>query len=75
MKCKVDENLPQDVCDLLKQAGYDALSIQDQRLGGEPDPRIFDTCQIEQRILVTLDVGFANVRAYSPASTFTTIPA
>lgn len=68
MKFKVDENLPQDICALLKNAGFDAMSIPDQQLSGESDPKIFEVCQDEERILVSLDVGFANLRSYPPAS-------
>lgn len=68
MKFKVDENLPQDLCVLLQEAGHHALSVPDQRLSGAKDPKIFDVCQAEQRILITLDVGFANIQAYPPGS-------
>lgn len=69
MKFKVDENLPQDVCALLQDAGHDALSTVDQQLAGAHDPQVFAACQQEQRILITLDVGFANIQAYPPGST------
>ena len=70
MKCKVDENLPQDVVDLLSEAGQDALSVLDQGLGGENDQRIFSVCQRQERVLVTLDLDFSNVQEYPlPAST------
>ena len=68
MKFKIDENLPQEVCDLLREAGHDALSVVDQQLAGAEDPKVFDVCQEEERILITLDVGFANIRAYPPGS-------
>jgi len=34
MKFKVDENLPVEVADLLRQAGYDATTVVEQHLGG-----------------------------------------
>jgi len=37
MKFKIDENLPVEVAELLRQSGYDALTVLDQQLGGEAD--------------------------------------
>lgn len=68
MRLKVDENLPREVCDLLSGAGHDAISVGQQGLGGADDPRIYQLCQDERRALITLDVDFANVRAYDPKS-------
>lgn len=40
MKFKIDENLPIEVAELLQQAGYDAMTVLDQHLGGKADPKI-----------------------------------
>ena len=37
---KVDENLPREIVDLLRDCGWDACGVPDQRLSGAPDPRI-----------------------------------
>jgi len=66
MKFKVDENLPIEVADSLRQAGYDAASVPEQRLEGSPDPDIAYVCQQEGRALITLDTDFADIRAYPP---------
>jgi len=58
MKFKVDENLPIEVADSLRQAGYDAASVPEQRLEGSPDPDIAYVCQQEGRALITLDTDF-----------------
>ena len=68
MRLKVDENLPREVCDLLNRAGHDAISVGQQGLGGSDDARLYRLCQEERRALVTLDVDFANVRAFDPGS-------
>jgi predicted nuclease of predicted toxin-antitoxin system len=68
MRFKVDENLPREVCDLLNRAGHDAISVGQQGLGGGDDARLYRLCQDERRALLTLDVDFANVRAYDPKS-------
>ncbi len=66
MKFKVDENLPIDIADILRQAGYDATTVLEQALGGEMDRQIAVVCQAEGRIIVTLDLDFADIRAYPP---------
>ncbi len=70
MKFKIDENLPVEVAELLQQAGYDALTVLDQQLGGEADAEIGTICQQEDRIIMTLDLGFADIRAYPPQEFF-----
>jgi predicted nuclease of predicted toxin-antitoxin system len=66
-KFKIDENLPVDVADLLVVAGFDALTVIDQELGGKSDDVIADCCRTEARALITMDLGFANIRAFPPA--------
>lgn len=60
MKFKVDENLPEELAQLLRDTGWDALTVYDEALGGEIDPAIEKVCEAERRILVTFDRGFAN---------------
>jgi predicted nuclease of predicted toxin-antitoxin system len=67
LKFKVDENMPVEVAALLAQAGHDALTVADQQLGGHSDPDVADVCQRESRVIVTLDLDFANIRTYPPA--------
>lgn len=66
MRFKVDENLPEELVAILRNAGWDALSVIEQELGGADDSRIGLVCRNEGRILVTFDRGFANIRAYAP---------
>ncbi len=66
MKFKTDENLPVEAAAALRAAGYDATSVLEQQLGGRPDPRIGDVCRHEGRVLVTLDMDFADIRTYPP---------
>ena len=63
MKFKVDENLPEELAELLRDAGWDCYTIYDEALGGEVDPTIEEVCEAEGRILVTFDRGFANIQA------------
>lgn len=66
MQFKIDENLPVEFAELLAQAGYDAVTVVSQRLQGQPDPVIVEACVREERVLVTLDLDFADIRAYPP---------
>jgi predicted nuclease of predicted toxin-antitoxin system len=69
VKFKIDENLPREVTQVLCEHGHDAVSVFDQTLSGEKDPTVFEACQDERRVLVTLDLDFANIQAYPPAAT------
>ncbi len=66
MRFNIDENLPADFAEVLHSAGHDAATVLGQGLGGKPDSDIASVCQTESRILVTLDKGFADIRAYPP---------
>ena len=65
---KLDENLPGEAQVLLLDAGHDAHSVHDERLVGHADAKIFDVCLNEVRVLVTLDLDFADIRQYPPSS-------
>ncbi|MEX0712553.1 MAG: DUF5615 family PIN-like protein [Pirellulales bacterium] len=67
MRFKIDENLPIEVAELLRQHGHDALTVPDQNLAGQPDPRVALVCRHEGRALVTLDLDFSDIRHYPPA--------
>jgi predicted nuclease of predicted toxin-antitoxin system len=66
MRFKCDENLPVDVAELLGQNGHDAIGVSDQQLAGRPDADIAAACKSENRVLITLDLDFADIRAYPP---------
>jgi predicted nuclease of predicted toxin-antitoxin system len=66
MKFKIDENLPRETCELLNRAGHDAISVGEQALSGVADVLIYRRCQEERRVLITLDLDFANLQAYDP---------
>ena len=64
---KVDENLPVEAAEVLRLAGYDALTVLDQSLGGSLDAPLASICRVESRALVTLDLDFSNIQAYLPS--------
>ena len=66
MRFKIDENLPVDVARLLREHTFDAHTVSEEGLGGQPDDAIAVVCQQESRILVTLDTDFCDMRCYPP---------
>jgi predicted nuclease of predicted toxin-antitoxin system len=68
LKFKIDENLPAECALIFREAGFEAATVADQRLSGTDDSILFECCRAENRVLVTLDLDFANVRAYPPGS-------
>ena len=65
MKFKTDENLPVEAAATLL-ARFDAETIWDEKLSGADDLVVASTSRNEGRILLTLDLDFANIRAYPP---------
>jgi predicted nuclease of predicted toxin-antitoxin system len=59
---KLDENVPARVADALRRAGHDVHTVLDQALGGAPDQTVFAASAAEGRVLVTLDLDFADIR-------------
>ncbi|HUT37582.1 MAG TPA: DUF5615 family PIN-like protein [Planctomycetota bacterium] len=68
MRIKVDEDLPRAVATLLSEAGHQAVTVLDQRLGGTSDEALWPIVLEEQRFLVTADKGFGDIRRYPPGS-------
>jgi predicted nuclease of predicted toxin-antitoxin system len=66
-KFKIDENLPAEAAEVLRQSGHDAITVLEQGIGGSVDSSIAKVCQTEQRALITLDKDFADIRAYPPS--------
>jgi predicted nuclease of predicted toxin-antitoxin system len=66
MRFKTDENLPPELAGLLCQDGHDAVTVWDQNLRGHRDEEIAAVCLREGRAFITMDLGFADIRAYPP---------
>ena len=66
MRFKLDENLPARAAELLDDAGHDTATVVSQKMVGAPDSEIAATVKRENRILVTLDTDFADIRTYPP---------
>jgi predicted nuclease of predicted toxin-antitoxin system len=66
VKFKIDENLPVEIAVFLSAAGHDAITVIDQGIAGAVDSHIINICSREKRVLITLDLDFADVRVYPP---------
>ena len=69
MRFKVDENLPGELAQLLRDTGWDALTVVDEQLSGTDDELIRKVCSSEDRTLLTFDRGFGDIRTLSPEGT------
>ena len=68
MKFKLDENLPELVRVSLSELGHDAHTVAQEGLAGAQDDTVLQACVAEDRILITLDLDFSDIRAYPPGS-------
>ena len=68
MRGKVDENMPIESAGVPRTAGWECDTILDEALSGAEDPNVAARCQAEGRVLFTLDMDFADIRAYPPSA-------
>ena len=66
MRFKVDENLPAELVGDLRAPGHQAETVLEEGLVGSPDPTILEKVKREGLVLLTMDKGIADVRAYPP---------
>lgn len=69
MKFKLDENFGTRTQDVFRAAGHDVQTVRSQGLQGCSDQHLSSACRTEQRCLVTLDLGFADVTCFPPGQT------
>lgn len=67
MKIKLDEHITVAALPLLRAAGHDVHTVTDENMAGADDRSLMAACIREQRLLITFDLGFGDVRAYPPA--------
>ena len=60
IRFKVDEDLPCEIAQRLRSAGYDALTVLEEKLRGASDSKVWEHCRDEKRCLFTADKGFAD---------------
>ena len=68
MKVELDENLPRSASEVLVAAGHDVDTVVDEDLAGAIDPRVVAAAAATGRLLITLDRGLGDIRAYPPRS-------
>ncbi len=66
MRFKIDENLPVELAEELRIAGHEAATVDDQQLVGASDRHLSEVYKTEDRVFVTLDLDFADIRTYPP---------
>jgi predicted nuclease of predicted toxin-antitoxin system len=69
MRIKLDENLGQRGCALLQQRGHDVQTVAQQKLWAVSDRELASLCGQEGRVLVSLDLHFANPLIFDPSAT------
>ena len=68
LRLKLDENLPRKVETALRTLGHDVETAFSEGLAGAIDRLLLAECIAEDRILITLDLDFADIREYPPGS-------
>jgi len=68
MKLKLDEHLSRHLKPVLISLGYDVLTAADENLLSRPDVEVAASAPREGRILLSLDIEFADLRKYPPGS-------
>jgi predicted nuclease of predicted toxin-antitoxin system len=68
LKFKIDENLPSEFAAILQGSGFEADTVADENLSGTADALLARHARADQRVLITLDMDFANIQSYPPAS-------
>ena len=66
MKLKLDENFPGDVAGALRDGGFDVQTAAQEGMSGASDRAVLSEAQQEERVFVTLDLDFSDIRAYPP---------
>ena len=66
MKLKLDENLSRHLKPVLSAQGHDVLTAADENLLSRPDMEIARAAVAEDRMLLTLDVEFADLAGIRP---------
>lgn len=68
MKFKLDENLPISSSAILTSAGHDVDTVIQEGLIGASDQDVVAAATAAGRILISLDRGLGDIRAYPPGS-------
>jgi len=67
-KFLVDEDMPRSTARILRDGGYEALDVRDCGLRGKSDNEVFAFAQQSGAVLITGDMGFANIMHFPVGS-------
>ncbi len=68
MNLKLDENLSRHLKTQLEARTHDVATVGDEGLLSQPDTVVAEAARSEGRMLLTLDLDFADLRKYPPGS-------
>jgi predicted nuclease of predicted toxin-antitoxin system len=68
LRFKLAENIPGAVAGILRSRGHDVDTVLEESLGGQDHPTVLHAATDDGRLLLTLDRGFGDVRAYPPGT-------
>jgi predicted nuclease of predicted toxin-antitoxin system len=66
LKFKLDENLDFRLAAAIQEKGFDGDTVLDETLSGISDDGLFEVCKKSDRVLITLDLDFANPLRFPP---------
>jgi predicted nuclease of predicted toxin-antitoxin system len=66
MRFLLDANMPRSTLALFAEHGHTAVHVNDIGLSSAPDHQIAARARVEDAVLVTRDIDFADVRNYPP---------
>jgi predicted nuclease of predicted toxin-antitoxin system len=62
----IDEDMPRSLARVLRDAGFEVEDVRDVGLRGNSDERIFEYAVLHSLVVVTGDLGFANILRFPP---------
>lgn len=68
MRFRIDENLPAELAVTLRALGHEADTVASEGLTGTDDLALVSIALREDRVLLTLDKGIANLNRFPPGS-------
>ena len=66
MRVKLDENLGMRGAGPLRTSGCNVATVLEQALCSATDSTLAEVCRAESRVLITLDLDFANTLRFAP---------
>jgi len=68
LKFKLDENLDVRLATAMQAKGFNGDTVLSEALSGTSDDGLFEVCKATDRVLITLDLDFANPLRFPPGA-------